>query len=657
MRKASIDKPSTGQTSPASSTIMAAIARASLDALITIDSEGRIIEFGPSAEALFGYARDEAMGRDVAEIVIPPQLRQAHHDGMRRFFETGAGPVLNNRVEVLAHRKNGSDFAAELTVIPLIVDGQQMFTAFVRDISERVAQEQMMQKARHAAELADSAKTRFLANMSHELRTPLSAVLGSADLLLDESLSASQRLYAATIKKSAQALRVLVDDVLDFSRIEADEWEPDDVELDLPELISGAIEANVAAASERDLDLAYFIAPEVPQIVRSDGVRLRQIIQALLGNAIKYTEQGGIALRAFLIQDDQDKPGLRIEIQDTGVGISEADREGLFERFARVDDSESSRHSGAGLGLVTVRRLVQKMRGGIGVESEYGQGSVFWFELPIAVVREREHAASPRADARVYALSTSTVLQDVLRRQLTALGHRAEILQSARDLRTLSWETGMVALIDADGLDTALRDLEEALVELGWPGQSRIVMSRKIPTDAPPEAGGRYLQKPVSCESLGAALSGGPSTVVEDARPSAVLGRYGKLLLVEDGPANQMVAKAMLTRAGWSVSIAEDGREALSALLREPFDLVLMDLRMPGMDGLEATRQIRKLSGAVSAIPIIALTANSSAEDIENCRSAGMNDFARKPIDREMLLAKISKFVGAEASNTQAKST
>ncbi len=513
-----------------SSEMMRALAAASLDALITIDSESRIIEFSPAAEKLYGYSREECLGRSVAEIVIPQRLRAAHHAGMHNYHQSGQGPVLNARSEVPSVRRDGSEFLAELTVIPLLISGQRFFTAYVRDISARKAHEEQLQAALKAAEQANEAKSRFLASISHELRTPLNAVLGALNLLQDKVHANENAGLVETAVDSGMSLLGKVDQIIEFSQLTGTDVEIRQEDFSLPAWLEDLQQQLQPLALDKGLQLIMPESAGLPSILRLDHRRLRTALLQLLDNAIKFTDHGTVrlGLHAESLADQQFR--LHFSVEDTGTGMDADTQQRLFEAFYQADDSSTTRHSGLGMGLAMAQQLVRLMGGSIQVHSQSGQGTTLQFALDAA-----EGQSPPAA--------------------------------------------------------------EQAPEEL-------------------PERG----------------LS-------------------GHVLVVEDVKANQLIARAMLLRAGLQVMVADNGQQALDCLQARPLDLVLMDLRMPVMDGLEATRAIRALPAPLGRIPVIAMTANVRDEDRRACVDVGMNDFLGKPIDRGRLLQCLQRWLPTDSAD------
>lgn len=620
--------------------IMAAVARSSLDALITINYDGDIVEFGPSAEALFGYSREEAMGRPVSDVVVPPEMRKMHDDGMQRYRETGHGPVLNKRVEVPSIRKDGSRFTAELTTVPFDIEGTTYFTAFVRDISQRKAYEDELKQAKIEAERANEAKSRFVAHMSHELRSPLNAVLGAIDLMLDSPLAPEQHDYAQTIRSSGHALLNLIEGVLDFSKIEANQLVLQEQDLHLANFLQEQAASTFTKTVQGGLDVLTVIDPRLPKVVRTDSQRLRQILVNFLDNAIKFTRSGGVILRAELIGEDDAVARVRFAVEDSGPGIAVEQQELIFTEFAQTDESTRSAHDGVGLGLAIAKSLCLHMGGHFGVDSEPGKGATFWVELPLQVVEAASDwdAEHPRGAAVV--LTNNPMTARGLSDQLAQLGYQPQHLQKPHYLGKELLGVELV-ILDLDDFNAPMHWLMEAADAAGLPRQRILCIGRCANQCTTNFSGfGSCLPKPLSWRSLKAAIVGVEAPAAQQAgegNPMHHMEHALHILLVEDSPANQMIAAATLEKLGHRVDVANNGREALDKVRSGSYSGILMDLRMPEMDGLEATRAIRSSGESWSQIPIIALTANAVSSELEKCMEAGMNHYLTKPMQRQAL--------------------
>ncbi|WP_135077304.1 ATP-binding protein [Terasakiella sp. SH-1] len=490
-----------------------------LDGIIIFDREGLIQDCNPAIKTIFGYDKEEVVGKNISILLPEGQHKRRHQEYL-------ASPVLMERVlqakrELVAEKKDGSKVYIELSINQMDDHrGEEHFVTIITDISRRKQDEIRLQVALDKAHQASKAKSEFLAAMSHEIRTPMNGIIGTADLLSSTGLNPEQAGYVDTICHSGDMLLTIINDILDYSKIEAGQMNLESVPFVLNDLAKSVIDLLQARADEKGLKLVYQHSGDLKGMFIGDPTRLRQVLFNLLGNAIKFTERGQVSLMV--------KPSaaghLYFAVTDTGVGISEDHQEKIFESFSQADGTITRKFGGTGLGLAICSKIVQIMGGEIGVQSIEGQGSTFWFDVPLTY-------------------------------QHVAVAEEKTVQEPA----------------------------------------------------------------PVSNESSTADIG------------------TKKILVAEDNDVNREIVRMYLEKMGHECVLAENGLEALGAVTQDQFDLILMDMQMPEMDGLSATREIRKLSSELGAIPIIALTANALHEDRERCFEAGMTGFLAKPIKKKEL--------------------
>ena len=625
-----------------SAAMKSAMLSTALDAIVTIDLAGNVVDFNKAAEQIFGYSYDEAHGSEMAELIIPEEYREAHRQGMKHWQATGEGPVLGARIEIIAQHKDGHVFPIELSITPIEIENETYFTGFIRDItlrkqaeeelrlaastlesheaifitdkearilrvnhafteitgyssdealgdtpskllksgihdagyyaqmwqrlneigrwegeiynkrksgeifpewlsitavkdengetshyvahfidiSERKQFEQDIKLAQENAERANQAKSQFLANMSHEIRTPLNAVINLNELMLDTKLDEQQQELVRGAYEGGKALSTLVDDILDFSKIEAGKIELHEQQFALSHMIKGIADMFRPQSKVKGIELDVTIDTKTPDIVIGDEKRIRQVLVNLIGNAVKFTDEGKVSLLVEPVDHDE----VTFRVQDTGIGIPEDANDYLFEEFRQVDASLTRKFGGTGLGLAISKKLVHAMHGEIGCERGEQRGSVFWFRLPLS-----------------------------------------------------------------DGVQSNEAQEDEPSVEI----------------------------------------------------------QRSRVLVVEDSAANQIVIRTLLEKSGCTVMLANNGLEAIQSVMNDHYDLVFMDISMPVMDGYEATGKIRALETTAFRVPIIALTANVFSEDQQHCLDAGMDDFLAKPVNAGHLREKLRQWIGA----------
>ncbi|MGE8231269.1 ATP-binding protein [Stenotrophomonas hibiscicola] len=537
----------------------------------------------------------------------------------------------------------------------------------LRRTTERQGQlEQQLLQAKQAAEAAVLAKGEFLATMSHEIRTPLNGILPMLELIAHGPLGEDQRQMLATASASSQQLLRIVDDILDYSRLEAQALELEITSFNLRDLLDGVVQLMQRAADAKGLSLTLQLDPSVRLPVRGDPVRLRQVLSNLLANAIKFTARGQVQLRVQRLGEGAAQHQLRFEIIDTGIGIDEALQARLFQSFSQADASTTRIYGGTGLGLAICRRIIDLMHGQIGVQSTPGQGATFWFEIPLLKV-PGDLPAMARAPTALLLFSADAMLQKRIERIAAHHGLQVQMLSQldavVEQLRTAP-QPGQPApawlLVDARARRSGEAMLQQALAERGDDDALQVLW---LQDDAPAQ---RPRQRQLPTHFDDAALHALLAAPVTPARPAALLSSAGdevpapvlpplhlRVLLVEDNTVNRMVADQLLRVFQCEVRNAVDGEQALAALREGGVDIVLMDCQMPVLDGYAATRHWRAEEAETgrARLPIIAMTANAMAGDRERCLQAGMDDYLSKPIARATLHALLKRWGGGKAAS------
>ena len=653
------------------------------EAFVAVDAGSIIRQWNRQAELTFGWTAAEAIGRHLTETIIPPQFHQAHLAGLRRFVETGQATILNQRLELSARHRDGHEFPIEITIAPVRKGDSYLFSAFIHDITQQRRAKEDLQRAKDLAETASRAKSAFLANMSHEIRTPMNAIIGMTELVLATELTPTQREYLAMVLESGESLLAVINDILDFSKIEAGRFTLDVAVFDLRESLGDTMKSLAVRAHRKSLELACHVDPELPQFILADKNRLRQVVVNLVGNAIKFTDRGEVVLD---VRCDSRRDGelvLHFTARDTGIGIPQDKQQLIFNAFEQADESTSRRFGGTGLGLAISSRLVELLGGRIWVESEVGQGSQFHFTACVAVPADAPPAARPASetalrDIRVLVVDDNRtncfILEEMLRNWKL---QPAAVTKPGEALRLLREPAQEARPFDCLLIDANMPDMN------GWELAEQIAADKhlsKIPVILLTSGGhtldaGRRQQLGIThCLTKPAKQSELLDAIIECLGGSKLLpapsvglaaelaGRLPplRILLAEDSLVNQKLALALLEPYGHTVVVANNGAEAVRQWLSDRFDLVLMDVQMPEVDGLEATRMIREAERSTGRhTPILALTAHAIQGDRELCLETGMDGYISKPVRARELYDIMERLLAAqcEAKPTAKSST
>ncbi|MBI3659164.1 response regulator, partial [Candidatus Acetothermia bacterium] len=621
-----------------------------------------------AAEKLFGYTEAEALGRNLDDLI-------AYREEVRsEALQYTQQALTENRFHIITKRvrKDGSFVEVEISVLPINpANLNEGFVVIYHDITE-------LQRARQEAIAANEAKSAFLATMSHEIRTPMNAVIGMSGLLMDTDLTREQHEYAETIRNSSDTLLTIINDILDFSKIEAGKMELEHQPFDVRECVESALDLVAGRAVERGLDLAYLIDDEVPSVVRGDVTRVRQILLNLLSNGIKFTDHGEVVVE---VKRGQAANELLFSVRDTGIGISPEGMKRLFQSFSQADSSTTRKYGGTGLGLAISRKLADMMGGTMWAESKGvpGKGSTFFFTIKAEVAKSivsksvrNLSSLQPEVEGkRILIVDDNATNGRILEIQTKKWGMTPRVAKSPKQaLKIVKTKKKFdLAILDMhmpemDGmaLAKALRKLPSAkklplilLTSLGRQGTKEKV-----------SAFAAYLTKPVKPSQLFDALASvfaGAKTKQRKATLSKIKTAKQKfdpkiakrhplrILLAEDNVVNQKVALRILDQMGYRADVASNGLEAIEAVERQHYDVILMDVQMPEMDGLEATRRIVARWSKKKRPHIVAMTANAMQGDREMCLAAGMNDYITKPIRVDELIGALNNVTPQKRRN------
>ena len=639
-----------------------AILEGAADAIVTINEDGVIETANPATERLFGYPIDDLIGKNISHLMAE-SAQDEQHSYLTRFQATNEKHAIGIGREVVGIRKDGKTFDAELIVCDVPLVDRRIHTGFIRDISDRKRSAAAIEQALLSAEHANRAKSEFLANMSHEIRTPMNGVIGMTELALDTPLTSVQREYLETVKSSADSLLRIINDILDFSKIEAGKLELDCHEFELRESLGETMKTFAASAHEKNLELLWHIATDIPDRLVGDLGRLQQVLVNLTSNAIKFTHHGEVCLQVELVSRTAATVKLKFVVRDTGIGIPQDKQALIFDAFSQADASTTRSFGGTGLGLSISRQIVRLMGSDLELQSTPGEGSLFSFtiELPLA----SESVAPAKPSTRLFENMRVLVVDDnpTNRRILK------ELLQNWKMHPVLA-EGGIAGLNELRKAAEAGKPFDLVLTDGHMPGMDGFMFVEEVKKC--PEIAGSIIMMLTSadrqstaerCSKLDVA-----ATLMKPLKQSELYETIAKvmfranrrqtdanmtptnvvtgsirplqILLAEDNPVNQRVATRLLDKLGHTVQVVENGQQALEVLKGSQFDVVLMDIQMPVMDGFTAVAAIRNQElSSLNHQYVIAMTAYAMSGDRERCLAAGMDDYLSKPISQDSLTA------------------
>ncbi|RLA94204.1 MAG: diguanylate cyclase, partial [Deltaproteobacteria bacterium] len=631
-----------------------------IDTLVVVHLKGIIQTVNPATCALLEYKEEELVGKPITHILTEEKA-------IKKFFEKKE--LRNYEVEYKAKNGKRIPMLFNSSTIRDQEDKTKGIICVATDITKRKIAEKEMLKVREEALSASRAKSEFLASMSHEIRTPLNAIVGMAELLSDTQLNEEQKDYLNMIKISAHNLLEIINDILDLSKIEAGELELEETEFNLEDLVETTCISLAPKVHKKGLELICHLKPDVPEYIMSDSTRLRQVLINLIGNAIKFTEKGEIVVNVEKAKKkEKGSVLLHFSVSDTGIGIPKERQEKIFESFTQADTSTTRKYGGTGLGLTISKRLVEKMGGKIWVESEPGKGSTFHFTirvLPIEKPIKKEFVPQEIKDLRILIADDISTNRLILKEIISSWGlYPKEVENGSSVLKALRSASEKGRPYQLIILDKKMPDMNGFEIAKGIREIPEYSSTPIILLSSDEEKGDRekaktlgissVLLKPIRRSKLYDSLINALTRIrkkSESARKrpkieSRLKGKPLKILLAEDNLMNQKLAAKLLEKQGWQVKVANNGKEAVEWIEKDGFDVVLMDVQMPEMDGLEATKIIREREKETNKhVPIIALTANAFKEDKKRCLDAGMDGYTSKPIRIHELFEIIERLV------------
>jgi PAS domain S-box-containing protein len=628
-------------------------------AIVTLDLNGRIVNHNPAFTKLFGFSHQNVIGKELDQLIAPPEQLEEMIDYTSKVT---SGQMIHGISQ--RRRTDGTAVDVEIFGVPVTVDDEQVgILGIYQNISERLEREKSLREAKQTAEAATQAKSEFLANMSHEIRTPLNGVIGMTGLLLDTKLDNEQKDFVETIRNSSDSLLTIINEILDFSKIEAGHLVLEKAPFQLDSCIEEVLDLMAPKAASKGLELAYLINGQLPPTLIGDVTRIRQILMNLVGNAVKFTPDGEIVISVLGQMLTKDEYQLYFAVKDTGIGIPHDKLHRLFKSFSQVDASTTRRFGGTGLGLAISKRLCEIMGGSMWVDSQIGRGSTFHFSIQVAAslsnepIPEKTPSIENLKGKSVLIVDDNATNRFILSRQTKTWGMQPYEFESGLEALS-SLKSGNI--YDIAILDMQMPDMDGLMLTAEI---NKLPKAKEMPLVMFSSLGGlqqkseekllaAFLTKPIKPALLKSTLAkvltlqpipkatSTPSISLFDPEMAS---RYPlKILLAEDNLINQKVALRMLQRLGYRVDVAANGLEVLDAIKRQHYDLILMDVQMPEMDGVEATHRIRTQMNRPDDPWIIALTANALSGDRENYLAQGMNDYISKPMRPGALIAALT---------------
>lgn len=646
--------------------IKSAISDSSLDTLITINMDDVIVDYNETGYKMFGWKREEVLGRRMYELFVPPELHAAHKHGLEHYKNTREGPLLGKRVVIEAMHRDGHRIPVELSLVPIDLKDQHYVTAFLRDISDLRQSEQALKAESEKAQAASAAKSRFLSHMSHEIRSPLNSLLGGVELLGDTLSSKEQNYFYNLVQSSGESLLAIINEILDFSKIESGHVELHREMTPIADLVEQALQTAIINCP-KEVYLFGSIKPNTPTLMELDASKVRQVIIIFLDNAMKFTQQGMISINVSYVTKTDAKANsnvLQIKVKDTGVGIDKREHSKIFSEFEQVDAIRDTSFGGSGLGLTIAKRLIELMGGNIEVKSSQQNGTRFVIEIPC----QNHSLALPQTAQQlpdvIAVIGPDPSLHSFVSANVTAHFKEAvQILHYEHQQPLADW------LITHNVKCVLCNDIHYEKYQLGNTITDSIplvvIASSHLSKPNFSNQQINVIQAPTTSDKLINTLLHATNPAILPQQPSSAVNKTSMpsstvqddptgndtkiataddihILVVDDMLSNRLVAKAMLTKAGFAVDEAQDGLEALDKVATKHFDIILMDMRMPKLDGLGATTRIRESNTHYANIPIIALTANAEESERERCLQVGINAFISKPFKINKLIEEIN---------------